>query len=319
MWSRLQYGCAAASGGSLWYAGTTMSEPYTARAGDPPPPYTQLATGSADDAWDSNWDYRACEQTPPPLPPPPLPLPLPPVRTDPARCTHPPPPGEPPRDGRKRRRGVARNLLLVRHGQYGKDGSLTPLGRTQASATGARLAQLLQGKRMLALHSSDMVRARETADLIAAELPAGTPRTEPDSLIAEGCPLFPEPEHPAWRPSPAEAFAQGARLEAGFRKHVHRDVDGGDKHALLPEEGGEKGGEAEEQAENGETYEVLACHGNVIRYFCMRALQLNPRAWLRTNHANGGITHVRISVNGAVSLHGFGDVGHLPVEDISFG
>ncbi len=57
---------------------------------------------------------------------------------------------------------------------------------------------------------------------------------------------------------------------------------------------------------------------NVIRYLVMRALQLPEEAWLRTAVYNASITIVEIRANGNVSLRFMGDVGHLPVDKITF-
>jgi len=42
--------------------------------------------------------------------------------------------------------------------------------------------------------------------------------------------------------------------------------------------------------QTADTHELLVCHGNVIRYCTLRALQLPPEAWLRLSHPNCGIT-----------------------------
>lgn len=63
---------------------------------------------------------------------------------------------------------------------------------------------------------------------------------------------------------------------------------------------------------------VLVCHGNVIRYFVMRALQLPPEAWLRTAVWNASITILEIYPNGRVSLRCLGDVGHIPAEKVTY-
>lgn len=63
---------------------------------------------------------------------------------------------------------------------------------------------------------------------------------------------------------------------------------------------------------------LLACAGNVIRYFVMRALQLPPEAWLRTAVYNASITVIHIYPTGRVSLYSLGDVGHLPVNKITY-
>jgi serine/threonine-protein phosphatase PGAM5 len=63
---------------------------------------------------------------------------------------------------------------------------------------------------------------------------------------------------------------------------------------------------------------VVVCHGNVIRYATMRALQLPPEAWLRTATFNCSLTYLVVRPSGSVSLRTFGDVGHLPMNMVSF-
>ena len=95
---------------------------------------------------------------------------------------------------------VTRHLVLVRHGQYVEGGKedatmvLTALGRRQAELTGRRLASYLpEGATWKVIHQSNMVRAKETAEIIAAQLPAGIPITAPNALLNEGFPADPVP------------------------------------------------------------------------------------------------------------------------------
>lgn len=91
-------------------------------------------------------------------------------------------------------------LTLVRHGEAGQPPAqlgdagrcLTPLGRRQARATGAALAE--QGVRPSHVWSSPLVRAVQTAELIVAALdhdgpvtisPDLYPSSEPDNLAGE--------------------------------------------------------------------------------------------------------------------------------------
>eukprot|EP00041_Stephanoeca_diplocostata_P037322 m.1406702 g.1406702 ORF g.1406702 m.1406702 type:complete len:324 (-) comp25014_c0_seq13:1870-2841(-) len=186
-----------------------------------------------------------------------------------------------------------RYLVLVRHGQYDMEDPthpLTPLGREQAAAAAKRLVAL--GYKFKDIHCSDMLRAKQTCDIIADEFP-GVP-VFVNQLIAEGAPIPPEPTHSSWQPSPDEFFREGARIEAGFRHFFQRPDD------------------------DEKTYQLLVCHGNVIRYSVLRALQLPPEAWLRISHVNCGITIMRISGKGSVSLMGLGDAGHLSPDQVSF-
>ena len=192
----------------------------------------------------------------------------------------------------------SRTLYLVRHGQYANSESsgddaqhtLTPLGREQAAQTGKRLALLLADTPVRCVTHSTMTRAAETAALVAAALP-GVP-LRPCSLLREGAPARPEPD--TWKPRERDVWADSARIEAAFRTHFRR-------------------------AEPGEAgVEVIVCHGNVIRFSVLRALQLPPEAWLRLGLANGSITKVVMRADGGVSLHCLGDSGHFEPKLITF-
>ena len=71
--------------------------------------------------------------------------------------------------------------------------------------------------------------------------------------------------------------------------------------------------------DDDDEYDVVVCHANVIRFFCLRALQLPPEAWLRLCTMNCSVTHVTISPDGKVSLRSLGDTGHLSVDEVTFG
>ncbi|CAD7965847.1 unnamed protein product [Amoebophrya sp. A25] len=64
--------------------------------------------------------------------------------------------------------------------------------------------------------------------------------------------------------------------------------------------------------------QVYVCHANVIRYFLLRALQLDERAWLRLSVAHASIVWISIDHDGYVSARLLGDTGHIPVEGLSF-
>lgn len=191
-----------------------------------------------------------------------------------------------------------RHLILIRHGQYNLKGKsdeeryLTDLGREQALLTGKRLAEL--NLPWTYLVSSNMTRAQQTAGLIQQSLPEDLEILDNDSILAEGAPYPPEPPSPRW--SPEERYqTDGARIEAAFRKYFHRADP--------------------EQKED--SYEVIVCHANVIRYFVCRALQLPPEAWLRISLKHASMTFVSIRPNGKVSVRGLGDAGHFPPEKLT--
>lgn len=90
-------------------------------------------------------------------------------------------------------------------------------------------------------------------------------------------------------------FQDGARIEAAFRKYFHR---------------------ADAKQEK-DSYEVLVCHANVIRYFVCRALQFPAEGWLRLSLNHASITWVSILPSGRVVVRGIGDSGHIPPEFVT--
>ncbi|GBG23956.1 Serine/threonine-protein phosphatase PGAM5, mitochondrial [Hondaea fermentalgiana] len=225
-----------------------------------------------------------------------------------------------------------RTIVLVRHGQYeqasrkkymenneGLDHDwwlewdaackLTPLGREQATLAGKRLAEIARAHDYTydAVYYSDQKRATETAQLILDELEkSGSsnnnnnqedgPPAHVEQLIREGNPIQPVPASRTYKPSDVDCYEDGSRIEAAFRKHIHR--------APLHQ--------------HHDTHEILVCHGNVIRYFVCRALQFDPAAWLRFAVYNTGITVIRVGHNGNVSVSAIGDTGHLPAEKVTY-
>ena len=191
---------------------------------------------------------------------------------------------------------ASRHLIFIRHGQYNnqhkddKKRTLTQLGQEQAVFTGIRLREL--GISFDKVIESSMTRAIETSSLIRAQLKdVNLERTD---LLREGSPIHPEPPFRHWR-SDVSTYTDGPRIEAAFRKFVHR--------ANI--------------SQSHDTYEIYVCHANVIRYFVCRALQLPPEAWLRMSLRHGSITWVTVKPNGFVSLRCLGEASHIPPDKLS--
>jgi serine/threonine-protein phosphatase PGAM5 len=190
-----------------------------------------------------------------------------------------------------------RHLILIRHGQYNLGGqtdemkTLTKLGQIQADYTGKRLKEL--GLPYTDLIKSTMSRAQETGSIISNSL-VDVPVNNCD-LLREGAPIPPEPPIGSWKQEMHKFFVDGARIEAAFRKYFHR--------APLQQD--------------QDSYTVLVCHANVIRYFVCRALQLPAEAWLRMSLNHGSITWILIRPNGRVVLRCLGDTGHMPPDVIT--
>jgi len=193
---------------------------------------------------------------------------------------------------------ATRHLILIRHGQYNLKGKTDPerylsdLGREQAVLTGHRLAEL--NLPLTYLVSSTMTRAQQTAGLIRQSLPEDLVIRTDDGLLCEGAPYPPEPPNRSWNPED-KFYGDGMRIEAAFRKYFHRAEPEQDK----------------------DSYEIIVCHSNVIRYFVCRALQLPPEAWLRISLKHASVTAISIRPNGKVSVRGMGEAGHLPVDKLT--
>ncbi|XP_043924648.1 serine/threonine-protein phosphatase PGAM5, mitochondrial [Protopterus annectens] len=192
---------------------------------------------------------------------------------------------------------ASRHIFLIRHSQYNQNGqndkerTLTALGREQAELTGQRLVSLGVNYDVL-IHSS-MTRARETAEIISRYIP-GVEKVSCD-LLREGAPIQPVPPISHWKPEAVQYHEDGARIEAAFRRYIHR---------------------AEAKQEK-DSYEIIVCHANVIRYIVCRALQFPPEGWLRMCLNNGSITWLTIRPNGRVSLRTLGDSGFMPPDKLT--
>ncbi|KAM8961568.1 serine/threonine-protein phosphatase PGAM5, mitochondrial-like isoform 1-T1 [Pelodytes ibericus] len=192
---------------------------------------------------------------------------------------------------------ATRHIFLIRHSQYNLNGRsdservLTALGCEQAELTGQRLARF--GLKYNQIIYSSMTRAKETTEIISKHLP-GVAKQSTD-LLREGAPVRPEPPVCHWKPDVVQYYEDGPRIEAAFRHFIHR---------------------ADPKQEE-DSYEIIICHANVIRYIVCRALQLPPEAWLRMSLNNGSITYLVIRPNGNVALRMLGDSGFMPPEKIT--
>lgn len=174
-----------------------------------------------------------------------------------------------------------RTLVLLRHGQYDTEdgGKLTLLGREQAHAA----AVYLHGFDFDAVWSSTLVRAKETADIVAQKLPSiGSVRRT--GLLREG--LYTKVvgyDVPA-----SERREDKARADAAYVKFF--------------------------RPSRTNRLELVVCHGNLIRYLVCRALHAPISKWLRmtTNHC--GLSRVIIRDTGAVRVVSYNETSHLPTK-----
>jgi serine/threonine-protein phosphatase PGAM5 len=191
----------------------------------------------------------------------------------------------------------ARTIYLVRHGAYDSSAAtespdgpgLTPLGITQARLLGARLRGLPSSVTMLT--ASTMARARETAAVLHESLPS-VPLQE-SNLLRECTPPMRGEQEPDPQLEKEERACQ-ITLDEAFRQY------------LVP-------------ARALEQRDVLVCHGNVIRYFVMKALGVDTRAWTELSVAHASLTVIRVRADGKMSVLAVGDVGHIPPNLQSWG
>jgi serine/threonine-protein phosphatase PGAM5 len=204
-----------------------------------------------------------------------------------------------------------RQFLMVRHGQYcnesntdasDKEKRLTALGEQQAASTGRFLRDAMRSRvgdqifitsKLDRVYVSELTRAKQTAAILleaycdgdsdaAANLLAPS-----DGLLNERFPCDPEPAYPK-----RAKVAHMRLVEEAFRKYIHR-----------PDEAA--------QGQPPATTELMVGHGNIIRYFTCRALQLPPEAWLRLSIPHCSVTSLVMRRNGTVKLVTYGSFSHL--------
>jgi broad specificity phosphatase PhoE len=211
-----------------------------------------------------------------------------------------------------------RYIYLVRHGQrepgLGNDErgpSLTVLGWKQAHQTAHRLASL----EVDVIHTSSLRRTMETAQILAVEQ-AGEIPIRPSNMLWECVPAMPDFALQWFRAHPG---AGSARMPEGMQpwRAVWSEMDdveqlqGDFEHAcqawdkyFIPAKGKDR-------------RDIIVAHGNLIRYFVMRALQCPPENWINMDIYNCSICQINIEANGRPILVSHNDVGHLHADQLT--
>lgn len=180
-----------------------------------------------------------------------------------------------------------RILYLIRHGHYHAEtdtanyGKLTGLGRRQARCVGRRFASV----DLCGVHHSDMLRAVETAEIIARELDPAMP-IRSSRLLREGVPTVPCP----WLPNltRAQAKRDRARMDEAYDRYFR-------------------------PTRSGQREELLVAHANIIRYFVSRVMGDSVAKWARISLTQASLTAIAVGPTSTrVMLMSFNDVGHLP-------
>jgi broad specificity phosphatase PhoE len=189
---------------------------------------------------------------------------------------------------------VPHHLYLVRHGEqldaeHGlPDGPLSPRGRRQAEL----LAERLGGIPFDNAWHSPLQRAAETADIIAAKMPALTP--EPSALLFDCIPSGPAPE----TPKVYDAFfgsVTEAQIEAGSAQMADARAEFLRSH-------------------REDTHDLLITHNFVIGWFVREVLGAPEWRWMSINQANCGLTVLTQKTGRPWTLLTHNDLAHLPFE-----
>jgi broad specificity phosphatase PhoE len=203
-------------------------------------------------------------------------------------------------------------LYLVRHGetdwnqedrwQGHHDLPLSASGRAQAAAVAARLA----GERLTQLHSSDLRRAAETAQVIA----------EACALDFHASVALREVDVGNWagltRSEAKERFPEGyARRRAGGT-----GWEGGESYEQMGRRVGAYVTELLDGARGSDRI-ALVCHSGVVRMLVVRALGLAPGERSRIGANDHGAVSVLRARKGEWSLRVYNDACHLHAEDES--
>lgn len=185
---------------------------------------------------------------------------------------------------------TVRTLYLIRHGAYDQADerpdsvgmSLTPLGIAQVRLVANRLRAM--PITVTSIQTSRLTRARESAHVVAAEFPG---------LAVRSTAVLNECTPPTWRADvmaeldSTEAVDCRDQLDRAFAEFVSAPPDSG-------------------------RHDIVVCHGNVIRYFVTRTLNVDPMAWLGMGIGNASLTIIQVRADGTSRLMSFSDVGHIP-------
>jgi len=193
-----------------------------------------------------------------------------------------------------------RTIYLVRHGQYeaypengdALGGGLTILGQEQTRLTANALAQVpISG-----VYCSTLRRAFETAAMIAGKFSGMSIQSLRE--LWEIVPSIP--------PRESAYFAlHFPNLTADIIANDRQTADQAFDRLFCP-------------AENQDEHVVVVCHGNLIRYYVCRVLDVPVETWANMETCNCGISRCTIESDGRKMLISMNDVGHLPLDMRTF-
>jgi serine/threonine-protein phosphatase PGAM5 len=186
-------------------------------------------------------------------------------------------------------------LYLIRHGAYVADRNadpqlgpgITPLGVAQARLIAARLSA--SGVAFDSMTSSTLQRARDTAAVMHETL-SNVPVAQ-SALLSECTP-----------PTFEAAEGAAATEQAACVKQLDQTF-----------------AEFFTVAKNAKRNDILVAHGSVIRYLVVKALKVDPRAWLGMTVAHASLTVIQVLPDGSMKVLAVGDSGHIPGPLLSWG
>lgn len=187
-----------------------------------------------------------------------------------------------------------RILYLVRHGQYEAmlaapdpgDGPLTEAGREQAHLVGRRLS----GLTVSVIHHSTLMRATETAQIIASYFPDVAMRPSP--LLKECLPSVP----------PAAVALLGENATPDHLRRSDRQAQQVFRQWFqFPT------AEAEQT-----TREIVVSSGNLISYLIARLIGASGRQWMHTTIQHCGVSEIVLGGGRERLVLRHNDTGHLP-------
>jgi serine/threonine-protein phosphatase PGAM5 len=185
---------------------------------------------------------------------------------------------------------AVRWIYLVRHGHYEAwknsvvkgEGHITSFGKRQAMS----MTKCISALPLSSVFCSSLNRAVETCKLIIDGTNGVEMRTS--TLLQEVMPVIPARWEPLLQNSSSQNLVVDRdRAELSYSRHFASAV-GKDKHDLI------------------------VAHGNLIRYFVCRALDVDVRSWGYMDIDHCSLTVIRISSNGWTQLVRLNDTCHLP-------
>jgi serine/threonine-protein phosphatase PGAM5 len=185
---------------------------------------------------------------------------------------------------------------------------ITDTGKIQAEFTGERISLIPVNT----IYYSTLRRAAETAKIIAKYIP--NTRAQGSQLLWECIPYLPG-DFITWYKVNRSRITED-RVTTPLQMAPWLNLWSPDTPWDLIEKGFAQAEQAWThffRSSRDERHEVLVCHGNILRYFMVRALQAPLETWINSEINNCGISEFTVNPGGEVTLVSHNDTGHLPV------